>query len=217
MEYSSLWLVIPTGKRHEYLSEIFLNSGLDPEKIILVRTMLGDNIPGAINVWSIDELNIHKWWNVGIRYAMERGARYVAVLNDDTALKFGDLKLLFEKQVKEGTTLGVPVRRGAAGWGHCWILDTSHGVLPDERFFWWCGDHDLEIQAQKIHGVTYQPLDIINRHPNELTLSSQHLIALTKKDIRSFRKKYPFRAIREFWHWGSLRFQHKIKSIFNSS
>jgi len=200
MDFSSLWLVIPTGDRHEYLEEIFASSGIDLEKIILIRTLQGDDIPSVNNVWHLGDLNIQRWWNLGISYAMERGARYVAVLNDDTVLRLGDLKILFENQVKEGTTLGIPVNKGEGGWGHCWILDTSHGVFPDERFFWWCGDHDLEIQAGKIRGVTYYPLEIINKHPNELTLANEELVILTKRDINTFRRKYPIRTVREFTH-----------------
>jgi GT2 family glycosyltransferase len=192
-----LWLVIPTADRHNYLPEIFKSSGVDERRIILIRTTIGESIAGAHNIWVQGDLNIHTWWNTGIKFAQKSGARYVAVLNDDAVLNPGDLEELLRKMVAEGTTLAVPVDKGEAGWGHCWILDTSHGVFPDEKFFWWCGDHDLEIRAVKRSGVSYLSLPIINKHPNELTISNARLLYLTKKDINTFRRKYPLRAFKE--------------------
>ena len=195
----SLWIVIPTAYRHKYLNQIFLKSEVSPERIILIRTTGGEEIPGAVNIWVYGEINIQKWWNIGIDFAKKNGARYVAILNDDTILEKGDLLKLFWKIKEDGTTLAVPVNQGEAGWGHCWILDTFHNIFPDERFSWWCGDHDLEIRALKTKGVSYLPLPILNKHPNELTVLDPRLQVLTKKDIWIFRKKYPLRFLREIW------------------
>lgn len=82
----ALWLVIPTADRHQYLSEIFLNSGIDESKRILVRTSPGIDFPDCVNLRFNGNLNIQAWWNLGINYAMQHGARYIAVLNDDVLL-----------------------------------------------------------------------------------------------------------------------------------
>ena len=199
MKDNQIWLVIPTADRHDYLQHIFESSGVPPEQIIVVRTSQGTSISGAINLWVEGELNIHKWWNTGINYCRKAGARYVAVLNDDTVIRKGDLDKLLAGMKSDQSTLALPVSKGEAGWGHCWLLDTSHEVFPDERFQWWCGDHDLEIRALKSNGVTYLPLSILNKHANELTVESHILQALTRKDINAFRRKYPSRALAEFF------------------
>ena len=192
-----LWLVIPTADRHQYLSEIFHNSGIDENKRVLVRTCPGANIQDCVNIRFEGELNIQAWWNFGINYAMKRGARYVAVLNDDVVLQPRTLQRMLSQMIIESSSLAIPVKEGAAGWGHCWILDTSHGVMPDERFIWWCGDHDLEIQARKMGGVTYIPIEVLNIHANQLTERSESFVNIVKKDMWRFRFKHPKLAFRE--------------------
>jgi hypothetical protein len=203
------WIVIPTANRHEYLEEIFECSGVSPEQIVLIRTTPGQTISGAVNLWVSGDINIQRWWNTGIQYCRNNGGRYVAILNDDTVLRKGDLQKLLQQLKAEGTTLVLPVAKGNAGWGHCWILDTAHNVYPDERFQWWCGDHDLEIRALKAKGVAYLPLQILNKHANELTTENLFLQTLTRKDIRTFRRKYPGKALAEFYR----RFNRKFFKV----
>jgi hypothetical protein len=192
-----LWLVIPTADRHQYLPEIFLNSGVDESRRVLVRTSPGLNVPDCVNIRFEGELNIQAWWNFGIGYALERGARYVAVLNDDVVLHPKTLQDMLSQMITDSSSLAIPVAEGAAGWGHCWILDTSHGVMPDERFVWWCGDHDLEIQARKVGGVTYFPIEVLNIHANQLTERSESFVDIVKRDMWRFRFKHPKLAFRE--------------------
>jgi len=45
-----LWLVIPTADRHQYLSEIFQNSGISESRRVLVRTSSGVDFPDCINI-----------------------------------------------------------------------------------------------------------------------------------------------------------------------
>jgi len=194
---SQLWIVIPTGMRHEYINDIFTNSGIPPERRVLVRTHFGSQYPDCHNLWAQEVFNIQTWWNAGLDYVAERGGRFVAVLNDDVSLRMGDLDLLLARMIDEDSVLAVPVNRGEAGWGHCWIIDLRKKVRPDERFVWWCGDHDLEIQAQRKGGVSYLPLPVVNIHANELTSNSPSLLLMTKKDIWAFRRKYPAYFVRE--------------------
>lgn len=202
-----LWLVIPTANRFQYLEKIFLNSGISPDKRLLIRTALGPKIPNCINIFELDTFNIHFWWNLGIEYATSQGGRYVAVLNDDIELSPGALQELLELMKLEKSALALPVSKGDAAWGHCWIIDTQSGIKPDERFTWWCGDRDLEIQAKKSAGITYKPLFTLNLHANELTVANPKLEALTQEDIKLFYRKYPFRSASAY----PIRLMRRVK------
>ena len=189
-----LWLVIPTANRFQYLEDIFNTSNIAPEKRIIIRTASGVDLSDCVNLYELNIFNIHHWWNLGIEYVKNHGGRYVAVLNDDVALKSGVLQELLCVMKSEGSALALPVEKGDAAWGHCWVLDINSGIKPDERFTWWCGDRDLEIQAKRSWGISYKPLPTLNIHANELTASSKELEQITKVDIRSFYRKYPIRS-----------------------
>jgi hypothetical protein len=189
-----LWLVIPTSTRFQYLEEIFANSRIPAQRRILIRTSPGTDISDCINIYELDIFNIHRWWNLGIDYAKSHGARYVAVLNDDVQLGPGVLQELLSVMKSERTALALPVNEGDTAWGHCWILDLTSGVRPDERFVWWCGDRDLEIQAQRSLGVSHKALPTLNIHANEITASNLKLEEITRVDIRSFYRKYPIQS-----------------------
>jgi GT2 family glycosyltransferase len=103
---------------------------------VLVRTNSGADFPHCINIRFEGNLNIQAWWNFGLNYAIEHGARYIAVLNDDVLLRPNTLQAMLSQMIVDSSCLAIPVEEGAAGWGHCWILDSSHGVMPDERFIW---------------------------------------------------------------------------------
>jgi hypothetical protein len=195
MNDDDLWLVIPTSNRFQYLEEIFVNSKIPADRRVLVRTSPGTDVSDCINIYELDVFNIHRWWNLGIDYAKSNGARYVAVLNDDVQLGSGVLQELLKVLKSEKTDLALPVGKGDAAWGHCWILDISSGIRPDERFIWWCGDRDLEIQARRSNGVSYKALPTRNIHANELTASNLILEEITMVDIQSFYRKYPIRSV----------------------
>jgi GT2 family glycosyltransferase len=199
MELEDLWLVIPTAERHEYLQDIFSRSGVPVSQRLLIRTSKGVNVENCINLWYSGELNIHSWWNMGIEHVRANGGQFVAVLNDDIKIEEDTLSLLLDELKKSRCTLSIPVKPGEAGWGHCWVLDVSRGIYPDERFKWWCGDHDLEIRAKRRGGVAYLPLRVPNLHANELTVKSWQISELTVKDIWKFRRKYPGLFMKEIW------------------
>lgn len=215
MEESEIWLVIPTADRHQYLNKIFHSSTVPPSQRLVVRTKPGIEISGCINLWYTGNLNIHSWWNFGISEAVARGARYVAVLNDDVEIEIGGLDRILAQMKIEHSILGLPVSKGEAGWGHCWIIDTAFPIRPDQRFSWWCGDHDLEIQASRKGSVTYFPIKSKNLHANELTLASVEIQKLVKQDLRKFRRKYPLLALSEFCElvWKKL----KTNPLFHNS
>lgn len=186
-----LWLVIPTGTRTQYLKNIFDECDIEPSKRVLVRTQ--PNLPdvdNAINLQYEGEFNIQKWWNFGIDYARERGAEYVAVLNDDVQLLSNPLRRIAEVMKATGATLGYPFP--FLGWvcGYCWVLDMKSGIRLDEEYVWWYGDRDLDLQTRKVKGVVHVPAMVKHLHGNELTRDNKELVELTKKDEDRFFTKW---------------------------
>lgn len=189
--FEDLWIVIPTANRHQYLLDIFKASSVPEHRRILIRTKQGPDFPGAQNFRALDVFNIQSWWNRGIDEAESQGAKFVAVLNDDTKLRKGDLQLLFDIMMQEETDLSHPNPITTGGWGHCFILRLDSGIRPDERFTWWCGDHDLAMQAKRAGGLSVANVSIDNIHSNEYTSQNRQMKKIITQDIHAFRCKYP--------------------------
>lgn len=211
--FDKTWLVIPTAGRHIYLDHIFKSSGIPPERRILIRTTPGENFPGAINLKAPDVFNIQTWWKFGINYAKSQGAEYIAVLNDDTEIVEGQLRSLLELLTRENTDLCHPDPSGDKGWGHCFLIRAHSGIEPDERFVWWCGDHDLEMQAKRKNGVSISPISVPNLHSNEYTSQNSSMKSIIDADISAFRRKYPFHTVR---YEIAPRVSRKLKRIVTS-
>jgi len=187
---SNLWLVIPTGTRTQYLKDIFNECDIEPSKRVLVRTADAPDVDDAINLKYEGEFNIQKWWNFGIDYAVERGAEYVAVLNDDVQILSNPLRRIAEVMKATGATLGYPFPFIGHVCGYCWVLDVKSGIRLDEDFVWWYGDRDLDLQARKLKGVVHVPAMVRHIHGNELTRDNQELVELTKADEKYFLEKW---------------------------
>lgn len=187
---SNLWLVIPTGTRTQYLKDIFNECDIEPSKRVLVRTIDAPDVENAINLKYEGEFNIQKWWNFGIDYARERGAEYVAVLNDDVQILSNPLRRIAEVMKATGATLGYPFPFTGHVCGYCWVLDVKSGIRLDEDFVWWYGDRDLDLQARKLKGVVHVPAMVRHIEGNVLTSQSNELMELTKADEKLFFKKW---------------------------
>lgn len=187
---SDLWLVIPTGTRTQYLKNIFDECDVEPSKRVLVRTVDAPDIENAINLKYEGEFNIQKWWNFGIDYARERGAEYVAVLNDDVQILSNPLRRIAEVMKATGATLGYPFPFTGHVCGYCWVLDLKSNIRLDENYKWWYGDRDLDLQARKVKGVVHVPAMVRHIHGNELTSSNPELMEITRLDEKYFTEKW---------------------------
>jgi hypothetical protein len=188
---NDLWMVIPTAKRHQYIPEIIKESRIDPNHIVIVHTV-NDNKPfdDVHNVFDIGDINIHRWWNKGIDYAQQRGARYVAVVNDDIMMLGGPLQKIVKEMQLVDAVLGYPTP--FQGWvcGYCWVLDLASDVRPDENYRWWYGDRDIDIQAKNNGGVIHVPAMVRHLHGNQSTDASAELTKLTEADEDYFFSKW---------------------------
>jgi hypothetical protein len=189
-------MTIPTGNRKDYLADIIKDSGIPPERIVIVHTVESEPIPEVHNIWDLDEINIQRWWNKGIDYAAERGAEYVAVLNDDVkinnkraleTLAFGcqqsDVAMAVCVDLLNKNTL---LRNS----GHCFVLNLKYPIRPDERFRWWYGDNDLYMQATILNGIVGANVPIEHIEPNKLTSENPELMKLTEQDEIEYKTKW---------------------------
>jgi GT2 family glycosyltransferase len=191
MVTESLWVVIPTADRREYIPAIIKESNVPKEQIVIVHTKENNEpYPEVNNIYDTGEINIHRWWNRGIDYALARGARYVAVLNDDVELADDPLNKIVAVMKQNDHPLGCPYP--FEGWvsGYCWILDLASDVRPDEKYRWWYGDRDLYLQAREVGTVCAVACKVRHIHGNELTRNNPKLMELTKIDEEYFFDKW---------------------------
>lgn len=184
---NDLWITIPTGTRNMYLPAIIDNAGIPQDHIVIVHTVESEPIEGVHNLWDLDEINIHRWWNKGIKFAMDNGARYVAVLNDDVELADDPLNKIAAVMREADATIGIPYPFVGHISGYAWILNTTKNVFPDEKFRWWYGDDDLFRRAENIVAVTCK---IRHVEPNRLTSTNPDLMALTVDDRKYYEEKW---------------------------
>jgi hypothetical protein len=185
-----IWLTIPTGTRRQYLADIIKESQISPEKIVIVHTVESEPIEGVNNVWDLDPVNIHRWWNRGIDIARTFGADYIAVLNDDVKLKNNPINKIAYGMKKLDAVLGYPLPYSGHIPGYCWVLDIKSNIRADENFRWWYGDDDIRMKAKEIGEVVYIPAEVEHLHGNHLTSINEDLMKLTIADKEYFEKKW---------------------------
>ena len=185
-----IWLTIPTGTRRQYLADIIKESQVSPEKIVIVHTVESEPIEGVNNIWDLEPVNIHRWWNRGIDVARTFGADYIAVLNDDLRLKNNPINKIAYGMKKLDAVLGYPLPYSGHIPGYCWVLDIKSNIRADENFRWWYGDDDIRMQATILGEVIYVPVEVNHLHPNQLTSNNKDLMELTKADEILFKTKW---------------------------
>jgi hypothetical protein len=183
-------MTIPSGTRRQYLQDIIQDSNIPPEKIVIVHTVESEPINGVNNIWDLEPVNIHRWWNKGIDVARTFGADYIAVLNDDLKLKNDPINKIANSMKELNAILGYPLPYTGAIAGYCWVLDIKSNIRADENLRWWYGDNDIQYKAAMQGEFIYVPCEVEHIHPNELTSSNPDLIELTKADQRYFEEKW---------------------------
>lgn len=185
-------LVIPTRGDHlDLLRGIIATSGLPPERVVVVATGPGPlpdaDLPASL-ICDPEPLNIHRWWNAGIDWLAERGCTRVAVLNDD--LIIGPDTLPRMARALAGATLALLDDGGPSG--HCWMLNVTHGVRPDESYRWYCGDLQLIADAAAARGVMRTPdAWCLHLHATEATEADPELVALAAADDALYDSRHP--------------------------
>lgn len=202
-----LFMTIPTaGSRPQMLNALIRDSGLPLERIVVVATRPGVELPaGIVRIDDFDPPNIQRWWCRGIDEAVRRGATSVAVINDDVRVTPQTLPALEQALHETGAAIASPSRpefkdglhtRPLAPylpriWGSLWVLRVDSKLRPDERYVWWYGDNDLDIRARRSHGgVVLRSVEYEHLHPGEGTSGSSRLAAQTDRDAVTFETQY---------------------------
>ena len=188
---TDLWVVIPTATRRSYIPKIIKNAGVLENHIVIIHTVENaEEYPDVHNLEDVGEINIQRWWNRGIKFAMSRGARYVALLNDDVELQDDPLNKIVKGMQETNSVLGIPYPSIGAICGYCMVIDLASNVRPDEGYRWWYGDNDIYLQAQQ-EGTIVQVLSKVKHvEPNKLTSENPSLLQLTDADKVRFENKW---------------------------
>jgi hypothetical protein len=202
-----LFMTVPTAAaRPDLLRSLVENCGLPRERIIIVSTREGIDLPvGTITIEDLEAPNIQRWWARGIAEAEKRGATTVAVVNDDISLTPQTLGTLSDALTRTGAAIASPSRPPFKNglhkrplvpyeprlWGSLWVLRLDSGLRPDERYVWWYGDNDLDIRARRHHGgVVLEDVEYEHLHPGEGTAKSPELQAQSDRDAQRFETEY---------------------------
>jgi hypothetical protein len=183
-----LWLTVPVGTRRQYIDNLIKASHIPKDQIVIVNTVESEPIEGVNNLYDLDEVNIQRWWNKGIKFAKDNGARYVAVLNDDLELSDDPLNKIAKAMSRTKSLIGTPYPFTGNIPGYCWVLDVESDIRPDENYRWWFGDNDLFLQAQG--SVVTVLCKVRHIEPNWQTSDSKELMKLTKADAEYFHDKW---------------------------
>jgi GT2 family glycosyltransferase len=155
--------------------------------------------------------NISRFWNLGIDKALEifeaggeaRERPFVAVLCDDALPPAGWFAAVTAAMCETGAVIGASSHGGIGEHivkrerdsdlarrmpGHAWIIDPASTVRADERFAYWWGDTDLDIQARQAGGmVVVGGYPVVNQIPDGHTNLMAAQVAL---DSQAFVDKY---------------------------
>jgi hypothetical protein len=159
------------------------------------------------------ELNISRWWNLGLALISDRMREHkiprwnVAVLNDDTIVPPGWVKVLTQRMRDKGaaavssgnpnpipalhTTPG-PVNLSTRLQGFAFILAGEHGVRANEQLRWYFSDDHVDWLSRQRGGVLSVPgMSVEHRFPNgQVTSEIQEMIA---KDAATFQAYWGMR------------------------
>lgn len=144
------YAVIPTGSRKEdYLSVIDWCKRHNVTTVTISTSDEADEYSVGKKI-KCRELNISKWWNLGLEYIAEKefetNEEYVvAVLNDDVVLPENWFEML-EPMIKKGSSGASGLRFGIKRQisGYAFLLNGRHDIRADEALVWYWGDDGIQ-------------------------------------------------------------------------
>lgn len=189
MSLEETWITIPVGSRETYLPGVLDSLSYFHNRIVFVNNKHNyTTYPGVHHLEDFSDINIYKWWNMGINFAQEHGAKYVCVLNDDLKFDSSFVPSLLDFLINNKLAIA-DTDRSNNGGGAAWILDLSYDLRLDESFKWWYGDTELFDRAKKINKFAkfvYQNFEHIA--PNNNLESNQELQLYVAEDEKLYNE-----------------------------
>lgn len=188
------WAVIPTSSREkDYLEVVEWCKNHDVTTVTISTSEEADKYSVG-KVIKNRELNISKWWNLGLDYIAEQEFETeeeytVAVLNDD-AIMPDDWFEKLERYISDGFS-------GASGYrfgtrlqisGYAFLLNGRHDIRADEELVWWFGDDSVARRCEEEGGFAYvSGIEVGNKYANSTSEVFSEQIA---KDRERYFEKY---------------------------
>lgn len=216
-----LFAVIPTiGERNATLVPMVERLAIEGVTVIIVdngpEPLEGDDFPVWTHFhrhdWNGMAVNLSELWNMGLDWAQDlaHGEEFVvAVFNDDLVLPpytvqqladgimTADAAAAFIRPYGLATEVygaDTPLTLGNRMVGYAFALRGSKQLRADERFMWWWGDTDLDIQARAAGGVVGMSIwGLGHLDPNGYTNRRPELYEQAGRDGQAFLEKHGFR------------------------
>lgn len=208
-----IWVLIPAARQHlALLQENLQILGELTANTLVVSNgehPLTEHETGTHVIVDDGDINISRWWNLGLDWIEEQDYDYehhVLVLNADARIQVKDIARLSAALDRDpsavmagpkpefGTskeTRPVPLGIHVRVPGFCFMLTSLNPIRADEQFRWWCGDDDLEWRARKLGG-TLRVGRIEYGHLGD-GVPKGELLALAKEDLIRFEAKWGIR------------------------
>lgn len=191
-DINDVWIVFPIGKRERHVINLFPILEQYKGRIVFVNNK--PNYTKFDSVHHIDatdtEFNIYKWWNIGIDYAIEQGAKWIAVLNDDLMFKPD----LIENMIDCAISSNKYICSAVGGGGAAWVINVDYDLRADEQFQWYYGDTDFFRRAQDDDQFCWyqpDPPGSFNQLENQVfTNSEPGVLDIAKLDKRKYYAKW---------------------------
>lgn len=181
-----IYAVIPTGNREsEYSGIIDWCDKNNVTPITIATTEEAFEYSYGETIRS-NEMNISKWWNMGLKRAYSNGADVVLVLNDDVVLGERWLSpVLAELEGKSGAS---GARHRTMIQGYAFALNAKDKIYADEEMVWYFSDDAVQQRCIAKNGFgVVRGLDVPNKYARSSEAFMGEQIA---KDRVLYTKKY---------------------------
>jgi len=197
MNVDNLWIVVPVGDRQQYLPNLVSKLNKFSGRIVFINnTPEYECFDGVTHIEDLLDVNIYRWWNKGIRFAKDNGARYVFVLNDDIDITHEVAVEVLSFLQKRKLAIANIADTGNGG-GAAWMMDLSYNLFANESFRWWYGDRELFDRAEAMGKFSHIKVKNSFEHfePNNLFYASQYLQDLSREDAELYNRLSDLKSI----------------------